>query len=183
MPSTPSRSIRFLMVRASYFCTGCGLLFCEYRNADNDADVRPLLGDLCVLTKPAGFPAGGSHLLPTLEPPRPPPPIELERGTILRVFHVEHWVGPVDPTGTIVFAEVQNGRFRGRRVELGIKMHTFDFRQIPFVLSFDDPGRSLRPLREEDEGIFYAADNVRGMPDRITLLRFEPHTSATQPKE
>ena len=45
MSSALSRPAPILLVLLNYVCTGCGLVFCEYRNADNDAEV-PVTAEL-----------------------------------------------------------------------------------------------------------------------------------------
>jgi len=149
---------------------------CTYRSADNDPGIPQLLGRRCILMRDASFPVGGSHWLPTIDPPNDlrDPLLALEKGSVLRVSHVEYWSGPIDPSGSIVFADVVEGRSKGRRVKLGEIYYRHendkpDSPGIPAVLIWNKSGRAIRPFSPEDGMSFYADDVVNGLHGPVLL--------------
>jgi hypothetical protein len=143
---------------------------CTYESADHDDQVAYLISHRCVVARPAMFPRGGTHWLPSFEPPTPYPLIRLEQGTILRITHIEHWSGPIDPSGSNIFAEVENGPKKGTSIAIGIprvryapeihyKDHLVVWCNNPYLGLGSESGRTLEPFQPEDEGLFYAGDD------------------------
>jgi hypothetical protein len=151
------QSLGALTVFAACVLGGC----CTYRSADGDPGIPQLLGHQCVLAEATLLPTGGSHWLPGFTPPTPYPLVNYLNGTVLRVSHVEAWDGPIDPSGTIVFADVQNGPRRGARVVIGY-LGTPHGSVPASVICVSPPilgvtpeaGRCLRPFGPTDVGIF-----------------------------
>ena len=81
--------------------------------------------------------------------------------------HIQAFMGPIDPSGTIVFADIENGPRQGERwVVIGDVGNSQDERQLVVIWCVDPPwlgvtpeaGRSLSPLNDRDVGVFYGGD-------------------------
>ena len=134
---------------------------------DIDAGFPALLGHHCIVATSASFPEYGSHLLPSLDNPSPDRFISLQPGTVLRVAHVEGWEN-IDASGTLVYADIENGPQHGHRVVIGHVYYLPDLYYHPdsrpertIIMCFSPEGRSLRPLNAADAGIFYSSDPSR----------------------
>lgn len=176
---------------AAFSTDGC----CTYSNADHDPNASRLLGHRCVVLQSASFPQCDLHWLPSFDPPNAHPDayrlVALEPGTVIRVVHVEKWFGPIDPTGSIVFGDVQNGPKRGTRLMIGEMGTNFDVRNTTVIWCVDptmslsvEAGHSIRPLSPEDEGVFYTADFDKrsGSIYNLVELHWSDRTATTGPE-
>jgi hypothetical protein len=156
-----SAVLLIVLLGAGYFVSGC--FMCRYQSADRESGVSKLIGHECVVSEPADFPAGKPHFFPTVNPPGPLPLVRLEHGVVLRVSHADRWVGPIDPSGNIVYAKVENGPHAGRSVVVGSLGTPYQLTPPRTVVICENSqvgltaaaGRSLHPHQTKDDGFFY----------------------------
>jgi len=146
-------------------CICAPFFLCNYTLADREAGISAMIGRRCIVSQAANFPKGHRHFLPTSNPPTRLPLSTLGPGTILRVAHAERWMGPIDPSGSVIYATAENGPEAGNSFVIGMIANdphpTAQRKSVVLCVNeqvglTEKEGQSLHPYQSGDEGFFYS---------------------------